>query len=139
MGHATLVTGGHSAQHGMVGNHWFDRMAGKPVYCVEDEGHKIIGKKTPPGIGTSPRNLTSNTIGDELVLASGGKSRVFIVSIKDRGATILGGHLGKAFWYAPDSGEFVTSTFYYREIPDWVETWNAAAHADKYRDRFWTL
>ena len=139
VGHATLVTGGHSAQHGMVGNHWFDRMAGKPVYCVEDDSHKIIGKKTPPGIGTSPRNLTSNTIGDEMVLASGGKSRVFSVSIKDRGAIIPGGHLGKAFWYAPDSGEFVTSTFYYREIPDWVETWNAAAHADKYRDRFWKL
>ena len=99
VGHATLVTGGHSAQHGMVGNHWFDRMAGKPVYCVEDDSHKIIGKKTPPGIGTSPRNLTSNTIGDEMVLASGGKSRVFSVSIKGPG--------GDHPWRTPGKGLLV--------------------------------
>lgn len=139
VGHATLVTGGNAAQHGLAGNDWLDTGTGKRVYCVEDDRHTLIGKTPRPHQGTSPRNLTSTTIGDELVLASGGRSRVFSVSIKDRGAILPGGHLGKAFWYDAASGRFVTSTYYYDEYPSWVGDWNAAGHADRYRDRAWTL
>lgn len=36
VGHATLATGAHPAAHGMVGNLWFDRKAGRTVYNIED-------------------------------------------------------------------------------------------------------
>ena len=113
VGHATLATGGNAAQHGLAGNDWHDTKTGERVYCVEDPRHPFIGKEASDKTkhkGTSPRNLTSSTIGDELIIASGGKSRVFSVSIKDRGAILPGGQLGKALWYSSGSGKFVTST-----------------------------
>ncbi|MCH9054195.1 MAG: alkaline phosphatase family protein, partial [Proteobacteria bacterium] len=115
VGHAALFTGGNAAQHGMAGNDWYDQESGERIYCIEDPDNPIIGTKPTAKNkhkGTSPRNLTSSTTGDELVFASGGKSRVFSVSIKDGGAIIPGGQLGKAFWYSSSSGKFVTSTFY---------------------------
>lgn len=139
VGHATLYTGGYAAQHGLAGNDWYDAATGSRVYCVEDDQHTFIGKEHKAHKGISPRNLTSSTIGDELVMASGGRSRAFAVSIKDRGAILPGGHLGKAFWYSSGSGKFVSSTFYYSEYPDWVKKWNAADHAGKYQDKEWTL
>jgi Type I phosphodiesterase / nucleotide pyrophosphatase len=96
VGHATQFTGGNSPQHGLAGNDWHDESRGGQVYCVEDDWHPIIGKEPKAHEGTSPRNLTASTHGDELILASGGRSRVFSVSIKDRGAILPGGRLGKA-------------------------------------------
>ncbi len=139
VGHATLFTGGHTAQHGIVGNDWIDLETGRRVACVEDDRHTVIGEKAKAHKGTSPRNLTSSTIGDELVLASGGKSRVFNVSFKDRAAIIQGGHLGKAFWFSKSSGEFVSSTYYYDDYPEWVVVWNKAKRVDKFRDQPWVL
>ena len=139
VGHASLATGGNAIQHGLAGNDWHDTATGNNVYCVEDDRHTIIGKEAEAHSGTSPRNLTSSTFGDEVVLATGGKSRVFSVSIKDRGAILPGGHLGKAFWYSSSSGKFVTSTYYYSEYPAWVTAWNKAGHADAYKDKEWAL
>lgn len=138
VGHATIATGGNVAQHGLAGNDWYDQVRRRRVYCVEDEDHMIIGQAPQLHEGTSPRNLTSSTFGDELVLASGGRSRVFSVSMKDRGAILTGGHLGKAFWYS-NTGNFVTSTFYYDQYPDWVDAWNKAAHAERFQNAQWTL
>ena len=139
VGHATLYTGGYAAQHGFAGNDWYNKETGKRVYCVEDDRHAILGKKPKAHQGTSPRNLTSTTIGDEIVISSGGKSRTFAVSIKDRGAIIPAGHVGKAFWYSKGSGQFITSTYYYDDYPEWVSAWNAAKHADRYKDKQWSL
>ena len=139
VGHATLFTGGNSPQHGLAGNDWYDYSREQDVYCVEDDRHPIIGKEPKAHEGTSPRNLTASTYGDELILASGGRSRVFAVSIKDRGAILPGGRLGKAFWYSSSSGDFVTSTYYYDAYPSWVAAWNAAKHADRYLDETWEL
>jgi predicted AlkP superfamily pyrophosphatase or phosphodiesterase len=139
VGHATLFTGGNSPQHGLAGNDWYDYSRGQDVYCVEDDRHPIIGREPKAHEGTSPRNLTASTYGDELILASGGRSRVFSVSIKDRGAILPGGRLGTALWYSSSSGEFVSSTYYYDEYPAWVAEWNAAKHADRYMDDTWEL
>jgi len=138
-GHATLATGGNPAQHGIVGNEWFDVVSGRPVISVEDERYGEPGGPSGAGAGRSPRNLTASTFGDELVLASGGRSRVFAVSIKDRAAILLGGHLGKAYWYSRQRGEFVTSNYYHDEYPGWVRRWNAARPADRYAGTEWSL
>jgi predicted AlkP superfamily pyrophosphatase or phosphodiesterase len=139
VGHATLFTGGNSPQHGLAGNDWHDYSRGQQVYCVEDDRHPIIGSEPKAHQGTSPRNLTASTYGDELVLATNQESRVFAVSIKDRGAILPGGRLGKAFWYSSSSGKFVTSTYYYDDYPAWVAEWNEAKHADRYMDEAWEL
>ena len=138
-GHATLATGGNTPQHGIAGNEWFDSETRQAVYNTEDERYPQIGETLETSKGRSPRNLTSSTFGDELVAASAGKSRVFSVSIKDRAAILLGGHLGKAYWYSKYTGKFVSSTYYQGAYPEWVRRWNAGNHADQYLDTSWNL
>jgi predicted AlkP superfamily pyrophosphatase or phosphodiesterase len=139
VGHATLFTGADPSRHGLIGNSWIDQSTGKFVYNTEDDRHHLIGKDPKPHKGVSPRNLLASTIGDELVVSNAGRSRVFSVSIKDRGAIIPGGHAGKAFWYSKSSGDFVTSTYYYDEYPQWVKDWNKLKPADQYRGKTWEL
>ena len=139
VGHATLFTGADPSRHGLIANDWLDQTTGKFVYNTEDERHHIIGQKPRPHQGVSPRNLLSSTIGDELVVHTGRKSRVFSVSVKDRGAIIPGGHAGKAFWFSRSSGQFVTSTYYYKDYPQWVKKWNADKPADRYKGKTWNL
>ncbi len=139
VGHAALFTGAHVAQHGIAGNDWYDATTRKDVDSVQDDQCPLLGVAASPKEGASPRNLTSSTVGDELVMASGGRSRVFSVSGKDRGAILPGGRLGKAFWLSPKAGVFVTSTYYGKTCPAWVERFNAARPAERYRDQVWAL
>jgi len=139
VGHATLATGADPSRHGIIANDWIDQQTGKFVYNTEDARHHIIGGKPTPHQGVSPRNLLATTIGDELVVNNAGQSRVFSVSVKDRGAILPGGHVGKAFWFSKSSGRFVTSTYYYDDYPEWVKQWNAAKPADRYKGKTWDL
>ena len=138
VGHATLATGGNTPQHGIAGNNWYDTTTGKVVYCVEDSSHPPVGTEDTDS-GMSPKNLSASTFGDELVLATGGASRVFSVSMKDRAAVLLGGHRGKAFWYDPTSGNFVSSTHFYDAYPPWVNGFNAARGVDAWLGSAWSL
>jgi len=138
-GHAALATGAYPARHGIVANDWIDADTGDFVYNTEDNRHQIIGMDKRPHQGVSPRNLLVSTLGDELVVHTGGRSRVFSVSPKDRAAILPGGHAGKAFWYNNRSGDFVTSTFYYDDYPGWMKVWNSRRLADTYKDKSWKL
>jgi arylsulfatase A-like enzyme len=114
-GHAVLVTGADTSEHGMVANHWFDRALGKRINCLFDPDH-----------GISPRNLGSSTLGDELVAASGGRARAFAVAGKDRSAVIPAGRRGMAYWFDDETGRFGHSSWYGSSPPAWVAAWNAA-------------
>lgn len=138
-GHATLFTGANPREHGIVSNEWFDLDQGV-VYNTHDPDHALLGGvETSSGDGTSPRNLLASTIGDELLLHTAGRARVFAVSVKDRGAILPAGHRGKAFWYSSRTGSFVTSDHYYEAYPEWVAEWNGRGLAEGYREQSWEL
>jgi predicted AlkP superfamily pyrophosphatase or phosphodiesterase len=139
IGHAALFTGTYPAHNGIVAGNWFDEDKGRVIYNCEDDRYPMIGKEPAKGEGRAPTNLLSSTIGDEMVISNNGQSRMFSVSIKDRGAILPGGHTGKAFWYSKSDGSFTSSTYYYQEYPDWVTQWNAKKLADKYKDTSWEL
>lgn len=139
VGHATLATGGNTPQHGIAANDWYDRGLNRRVNSVEDMQSPYIGEKPGDDSGRSPRKLMSSTFSDELVLASGGKSRSFGVSTKDRGAIILAGHQGKAYWFSTRTGQYATTTWYYPDYPAWVMEWNAKKLADRYAGATWDL
>jgi len=139
IGHAALFTGTTPAYNGIVAGNWYDRQLGRLVYNCEDDRFPMIGKPATQGDGRSPARLLSSTIGDELILSNNGQSRVFSVSIKDRGAILPAGHAGKAFWYSHADGTFVSSTYYYDEYPQWAKQWNAGGKADQYKNTSWTL
>lgn len=89
--------------------------------------------------GRSPDAILSSTFSDELAAHFNGKSRIFAVSVKDRGAVSLAGHAGNAFWFSKSSREFVTSTYYYKQYPAWVTAWNARKPAMAYAGKSWAL
>jgi len=125
VGHAALFTGTWPSNNGIVAGSWYDPDMKRIVYNCEDDRYPMIGKPAETGKGRAPTRLLSSTIGDELALSNNGRSRIFSVSIKDRGAILPGGHIGKAFWYSKSDGSFVSSTYYYKEYPQWVKEWNA--------------
>jgi predicted AlkP superfamily pyrophosphatase or phosphodiesterase len=153
VGHASLATGTVPAGHGMVGNVWFDRAQERLVYNIEDADYHLLSansdvdqsteidptQKAAKVDGRSPRAILSSTFSDELAAHYAGKSKIFGVSVKDRGAVSLAGHAGKAFWFSKASGEFVTSTYYYQAYPQWVLDWNAAKLPLVYAGTSWEL
>lgn len=89
--------------------------------------------------GRSPRAILASTFSDELSVFHAGKAKIFGISGKDRAAVSMAGHLGKTFWISTNSGDFVTSTYYYDLYPKWAEDWNAKRHADAYAGKNWAL
>jgi len=136
-GHATLFTGSYTSGHGIVANEWWDPAKKKRVTSVEDDKTKLVGTgKTGPG--ASPHNLTNDTLGDELKLATGGKARVFAISLKDRAAVFPAGFSGDAaYWIDPKSGDWITSTYYRPDLPEWVRNFNGSHRAQKFWNREW--
>jgi arylsulfatase A-like enzyme len=153
VGHATLATGADPSTHGMVANVWFDHQDGTLRYNVEDPRYSLL---TPGGSvdaqteidptqrqartdGRSPAALLVSTFADELALFTAGESKIFGVSVKDRGAITMAGHAGKAFWFSKATGTFVTSDYYYDAYPAWVDAWNAERPVDAWADTSWEL
>jgi predicted AlkP superfamily pyrophosphatase or phosphodiesterase len=136
-GHATLFTGSYTSGHGIVANEWWDPAKKKRVTSVEDDKTKLVGTgKTGPG--ASPHNLTNDTLGDELKLATGGKARVFAISLKDRAAVFPAGFSGDAaYWIDPKSGDWITSSYYRPDLPEWVRNFNGSHRAQKFWNREW--
>jgi len=136
-GHATLVTGSYTSGHGIVANEWWDPAKKKRVTSVEDDATKLVGAGKN-GPGASPHNLMSDTLGDELKLATGGKARVFAISLKDRAAVLPAGFSGDAaYWIDPKSGDWITSTYYRPDLPEWVRNFNGSHRAQKFWNRDW--
>jgi predicted AlkP superfamily pyrophosphatase or phosphodiesterase len=134
-GHATLFTGAYSNGHGIIDNEWWDFQKKRMVTSVEDDTTKIVGVSSDK-TGSSPHNLQADTIGDEMKLATQGKSRVFAVSMKDRASILPGGFAADgAYWIEPKTGTWVTSTYYRAELPKWAQDFNASNRAAKYWDR----
>jgi predicted AlkP superfamily pyrophosphatase or phosphodiesterase len=139
-GHSTLFTGAYSNGHGIVSNEWWDAKKKRMVTSVEDDDTKLVGLPDAAGekkAGASPHNLLADTLGDEMKLATGGKSRVFAISLKDRASVLPGGFSAdSAYWIDPQSGVWITSTYYRDQLPPWVQDFNAHRIA-KYWDRDW--
>jgi predicted AlkP superfamily pyrophosphatase or phosphodiesterase len=132
-GHAVVLTGSHTDVHGIIGNTWYDRNAGREVGCAEDTTVTLLGMATG---GRSPRNLIGSTVGDELKLATTGRSRVIAVAGKDRSAIMLGGHLADGAYWLRDT-LVASSTYYMQELPGWVRRFNASGAVAAYAGKVW--
>lgn len=135
VGHATFMTGATPSLSGIIGNDWFDRQTGKKVTSTSDDSVRLLGSQ---GAGQSPRSLLASTLGDELKMARQGKPRVIGISLKDRAAILPAGHMADgAYWFDPRAGAFVSSTFYFAELPKWVSGFNSTRPGDNYADAVW--
>jgi predicted AlkP superfamily pyrophosphatase or phosphodiesterase len=139
IGHSTFLSGATPSVSGIVGNEWYDRETGKQVTSVSDTKETMLGGAGRSGSGAaSPRRMLVSTVGDELKMA-GRDTKVVGVSVKDRSAILPAGHMSNgAYWFDPGSGNFVSSTFYFKELPGWVQDFNRTRFVDKFLNLEWT-
>lgn len=124
-GHTGIYTGTVPAIHGITGNGWYDTQLKRNVYCSEDRTVDGVGAAGASDGKMSPRNMLTTSIADELRMATNFKSKVIGVAIKDRGAILPAGHSANgAYWFDAKSGNFITSTYYFKELPNWVKQFN---------------
>ncbi|UKT62460.1 alkaline phosphatase PafA [Pedobacter mucosus] len=137
-GHTCIYTGSIPAIHGIIGNDWYDPETKKNVYCTDDSTVFTVGS-TPSAEGQmSPKNMLTSTITDELRLATNFKGKVIGISLKDRGSILPAGHAANAaYWYQGSTGNWITSTYYMKEVPTWVADYNKLKLANKFYAKNW--
>ena len=134
-GHASIYTGAVPAIHGIVGNDWIENNVRQ--YCASDKSVQSIGGSITAG-QMSPRAMKSSSIGDELRLSNNMRSRVYGIALKDRGAIFPSGHLANgAFWFDDSTGNFITSSFYDHQLPQWLQEFNNKRWADTLLAKNW--
>jgi predicted AlkP superfamily pyrophosphatase or phosphodiesterase len=135
-GHASIYTGTTPCVHGIIANNWYDRTKNASIYCAEDKTVSTVGAAGNAG-KMSPRNMLANTITDEVHQASNFYSKTIGIALKDRGAILPAGHTANAAYWYDASGAWITSTYYMRELPSWVENFNKKELAKKYMSQNW--
>ncbi|MFC7347782.1 alkaline phosphatase PafA [Chryseobacterium zhengzhouense] len=126
LGHTSIYTGSVPAIHGIAGNDWTDKETGKNVYCTTDESVQPVGTTNIKAGSHSPKNLWSTTVTDELRLATNFQGKVVGVSLKDRASILPAGHTPNgAYWFDDSTGDFITSTWYMNDLPQWLKNFNS--------------
>lgn len=131
VGHTSVYTGSVPAFTGIIGNSF--PVDGRWGSSVSDDKVTSVGTTRRDG-QASPRKLLVTTITDELRLATNFRSKVVSVAIKDRAAILPGGHAANgAYWMDGESLDFITSSYYMQELPQWVKDFNAQKLGLKYQ------
>jgi len=147
-GHASIATGCNPADHGVVGNDWYDRNLRKTVNCVATERYEQVPARTLAGDdeddkkgargGVSSEQLLKPTFADALKLATGGKGKVVSISLKNRGAALPGGKTPDGcYWMDGGTGQFVTCSYYRDSLPSWVVAFNGGKPVEHWRGMVW--
>ncbi len=133
IGHSTFLSGATPSMSGIIGNDWYDRQEGKTVTSVGDPSTRLLGSDRETA-GSSPRRMLVDTLGDELKMSNGSRSKVIGISLKDRAAILPAGHMADAaYWFDSRTGNFVSSTYYFADLPQWAKDFNSSHPADQYR------
>jgi predicted AlkP superfamily pyrophosphatase or phosphodiesterase len=136
-GHACVYTGTTPAVNGIVSNDWYDKDLRKQVYCAEDTTVLPVGT-TALSARMSPQRLLTTTITDELRLSNNFKSKVIGIALKDRGAILPAGHTANAaYWFDRETANWVTSSYYMKQLPQWVQEFNAKRQVDTLLKEKW--
>ena len=123
---AAIYTGTTPSMNGIISYKWMDPSTLKQVSCVEDPS--FIGYYT--GENSSPAQLLTSTIGDELKLATQGRSLVYAIAPFREAAVFAAGHNGNgAFWINDITGKWGGTT-YYGDFPSWVSQYNDSRSLD---------
>jgi predicted AlkP superfamily pyrophosphatase or phosphodiesterase len=144
VGHSIFMSGAMPAVSGIVGNAWYDRDSKKNVTSVCDWDVKTVGaeqaqqgKRCTDADPASPKRLLVTTMGDEL-RAVHRESKVIGISLKARAAILPSGHQANAaYWFDDVSGNFVSSSYYLDQLPDWAASFNKKKLPAQYLDRKW--
>ena len=134
-GHSVILSGRNALHSGIIANMWFDEATGHQVNVVDDP---TVGPVGGEGRDASPANFIGFTVGDMLKKASP-LAKVVGVSLKDRAAILMAGPRGDAaYWYEVAQGRFITSSYYMKTAPAWLDAINEKHLPDSYAGKLWT-
>ncbi|MEZ4793241.1 MAG: alkaline phosphatase PafA [Gelidibacter sp.] len=139
-GHTSVYTGTTPKYHGIIGNDWYDKELKKSVYCTEDDSVQSVGVPGNPG-QMSPHRMKTTTFADQNRLFTQMQGKTVGIALKDRGAILPAGHTANiAYWFEGNKeGKWITSTYYRKDLPQWVQDFNAQKHIDSYLKEWNTL
>jgi len=135
-GHSTIGTGAYTNGHNIGVNEWWDLSRSKTamVSSVQDADYPLVGASADAALGASPSNELASTLGDEVVLSTGGRAKLFGVSLKDRAAILTSGHASQAaYWIDHVTGRWESSTYWMKDLPGWVKTFNSSDAVERAR------
>lgn len=136
-GHATISTGTEPSIHGITSDSWYLPLKNELIYCTQDNSVNPVGGSYEAGLH-SPVNLLSSTFGDELELASNGKSKVFSIALRESSAILSAGHVAQGvYWYDNITGTWMSSSWYMASLPAWVTDFNANKFSESYLNNPW--
>lgn len=136
-GHASIYTGSVPAVHGIIGNDWYDKASKAEIYCVTDTNFASVGTTSDEG-RKSPHRMITTTWCDELKISNAGHSKVIGLAIKDRSAILPAGHSANAaYWFDGKSGKWITSSYYRKDLPAWLEKENERITQEKQAAANW--
>lgn len=120
---AAIASGTTPYYNGIVGLQWLNRETLRPVGCVDDERH--------PGLLTSesasPARLDVSTLADELKVATAGQALVHSIAPWREAAVLAAGHSADGAWWIDDHyGEWCTSQYYTKLVPQWLTAHNSS-------------
>lgn len=122
---ATLFTGSNPCFHGIASNKVFDFDREREHSILHDPN--FLGNFTRDNY--SPKKLYASTVGDELKIASKGKSDVYSIAPNAESAILSAGNAANAaFWIDDINGKWATTT-YYRNVPWYIERYNNGAES----------
>lgn len=135
-GHASFLSGSTPAMHGIIANEWYDKRLKTNQGCVQDLSVWGVGGASPTNGRSSPVNFIGATFCDQMRLHYG--SKVVGVSLKDRAAILpVGKQPTGAYWIDAKSGNFITSTYYRKTLPEWVDRFNGEKRIASYAGKTW--
>ncbi|WP_299159796.1 alkaline phosphatase PafA [uncultured Tenacibaculum sp.] len=138
VGHASIYTGTTPVNHAIISNNWYDKYAKKSIYCVDDSKYKTIGNNGDGG-KKSPYRMLTTTVTDQLKLAQNMNGKTIGIAIKDRSAILPAGHAANgAYWFdGGDKGQWISSSYYVNNLPNWVQEFNMSKKVDEYLEQPW--
>ncbi len=138
VGVATIATGAAPSSHGVVGEYWFDYTTGTRMQLGFDKEVLTVGDDAYDA-QLSPRSLVASTIGD-CISEIEPSSKVISVALNPLPAVIAGGfNADGVYWVSQRSGKMVSSSYYTKNLPDWVNNFNKKELAAAYCSATWKL
>lgn len=132
---AAIYSGTTPSMNGIIANRWMDISTLRSVNSVDDTA--FMGYYTDEN--SSPAQLLTSTIADELKIATQSKGMVYAVAPFRDAAIFAAGHAGNgAFWLNDNTGKWCGTT-YYGEFPWWMNQYNDRNAIDfRIADITWT-
>ncbi|GHT05838.1 alkaline phosphatase [Bacteroidia bacterium] len=130
---ASIYTGAYPSENGITGDTKYDFATNRVVSIVADDNY--LGNYTSDRV--SPKALMASTVGDELTLATQGKSQVIAIAPNAAEAIISGGRNATyALWLDDYNGQWATST-YYKDIPNCIDRYNFTQAPANVPEKIW--